>query len=84
MNFKKILLNVSQLPERIVEDSPKMKRGIVWCAKCGKSTKIDSAQCLRTGWPICCSETMSLDSPEERKRISTRKFVKLLSNKTTI
>lgn len=78
MDMKRILRNVSKLPEQIVEDTPKLKRGMIWCTKCGKELKVDSAQCLRTGWPECCDETMTLESPEERKRISTRKFVKML------
>jgi hypothetical protein len=46
--------------------SPRMKRGKVWCRICGSTQKIDSALCLRDGWPECCGETMTMDSPEEQ------------------
>jgi hypothetical protein len=70
MNIGKLLHNVSQLPEKIVDDNPKLKRGFVWCTKCGRKAKVDSAQCLRTAWPECCNQTMTIDSPEERKQSS--------------
>ena len=46
--------------------SPQMERGRVWCRTCGKTKKVDSATCLRIGWPKCCGYTMTLDSPEGR------------------
>lgn len=46
---------------------PKLSRGQVWCLKCGRTEKVDSGACLRSGWPECCGETMTLDSPEERR-----------------
>ncbi len=49
----------------IVAKSPKLQRGIVWCKKCGRSIKVDSAECLRSGWPECHGETMTIDPPEE-------------------
>lgn len=56
------------LHESIVEESPKLKRGKVWCVTCGASKSIDSAAALRRGWPRCCGATMTIDSPEERAR----------------
>lgn len=47
---------------------PSLVRGVVWCTVCGKSLKVNSAHRLRDGWPKCCGQTMTLDSPEERKR----------------
>ncbi len=47
--------------------SPQLARGQVWCLTCGATQKIDSADCLRTGWPKCCGTTMSISSPEEQK-----------------
>ena len=29
---------------------------------------VDSAECMRIGWPKCHGETMTIDSPEERRR----------------
>lgn len=46
---------------------PKLKRGRVWCTECGASVKVDSAACLRGGWPTCCGFTMTIDSPAERE-----------------
>jgi hypothetical protein len=50
---------------KTVESVPRLKRGIVWCRECGASQKVNSAQCLTTGWPTCCGYTMTIDSPEE-------------------
>lgn len=44
----------------------KLERGRVWCVKCGRSQDVDSAVCFQNGWPTCCGETMTIDSPEER------------------
>jgi hypothetical protein len=46
---------------------PKLGREQVWCLKCGRTEKVDSAECFRSGWPKCCGETMTIDNPEERK-----------------
>jgi hypothetical protein len=49
-----------------VESSPQLKRGRVWCHRCGRMQSVDSAACIANGWPKCCGYTMSLDSPAER------------------
>lgn len=54
----------------IVDKIPQLKRGIVWCHNCGRSLKVNSAKCLSSRWPECCGETMSIDSPEERKALT--------------
>lgn len=59
-------LKMARLQEAITEKVPQLRRGIVWCVKCGASQKVDSANALRYGWPKCCGETMTIDSPEER------------------
>ena len=46
---------------------PALKRGIVWCRQCGRAQNVDSAKCLTSGWPKCCSYTMTIDSPAEQK-----------------
>lgn len=53
--------------QQIVDDVPALKRGRVWCHTCGHTEAVDPAQCLRSGWPTHCGQTMSLDSPEERR-----------------
>lgn len=54
------------LLSRIVEDVPQLKRGQVWCVSCGATYKVNATNCLGSGWPMCCGQTMSIDSPEER------------------
>ena len=46
----------------------KLRRGMVWCVKCGRSQRVVSSVCLAIGWPMCCGATMTIDSPEERER----------------
>lgn len=49
--------------QNIVDKNPKLQAGIVYCHKCGHTYKVDSAECLRVGWPSHCGYTMSLDKP---------------------
>lgn len=51
----------------VIEQVPQLKRGIVWCKKCGASGRTNVEYSLRKGWPKCCGETMTIDSPEERE-----------------
>lgn len=53
-----------------MEEIPQLKRGHVWCHKCGRDQKVNSGQCLRHGWPKCCGATMSIQSPLERALIA--------------
>lgn len=53
----------------IVREVPQLRRGRVWCHTCGATMAVDSAACLRGGWPLCCGQTMSIDSPEERAKL---------------
>lgn len=46
---------------------PKIARGLVWCIKCGAMRSVNGGQCMRSGWPLCCGQTMTIDSPQERK-----------------
>lgn len=57
---------VGALHRSIVDDVPQLKRGQVWCPKCGFTRKVDGVNALRNGWPKCCGYTMTIDSPEER------------------
>lgn len=59
-----------RLHQSIVDDVPKLKRGRVWCHTCGRTEAVDSAACLRSGWPKCCHATMSIDSPDERRKLA--------------
>lgn len=53
--------------DSVVEVVPQLKRGLVWCQSCTITKEINPELCLRTGWPKCCGQTMTIDSPEERK-----------------
>lgn len=53
--------------EKIALQIPQFIRGLVWCIVCGRMERVVAAECLRIGWPICCSVTMTIDSPKERK-----------------
>ncbi len=53
--------------EQAVLKSPKLMRGRVWCRHCGRGPiQVNSTECLKSGWPKCCSSTMTIDSPEEQ------------------
>lgn len=59
--------DLARLPEKIARDAPRVARGKVWCLLCGSSRHVDGAECMRSGWPKCCGQTMTIDSPEERR-----------------
>jgi hypothetical protein len=58
---------MSDLYNSLATCHPKIERGQVRCKKCGETLKVDPAFCFRYGWPKHCGETMTLDSPKERK-----------------
>lgn len=53
------------LHDKLATCHPALTRGQVWCLSCGRTERVDSAHCLRHGWPKCCGETMSISSPSE-------------------
>lgn len=53
----------------LADPHPSLTRGQVWCPICGRTSKVDSAECLRSGWPKCCGYTMTIDSPDERAEL---------------
>ena len=59
------LQRLSSIHDRIAADVPQISRGMVWCRTCGRSERVDGADCLRHGWPKCCGYTMTIDSPDE-------------------
>lgn len=61
--------NLRDLHEAMAASHPKLERGMAWCRHCGSSRKVNTADCLRHGWPQCCGETMTIDSPEERAEL---------------
>lgn len=54
--------------ESMAKSHPTIERGRVWCIQCGTTHRVDPARCFQVGWPKCCGQTMTLDSPEERAR----------------
>lgn len=63
------LLDKESFYRSVTRSVPQLDRGIVWCHTCGREEKVNAAACLRSGWPKCCGETMSIDSPGERKAL---------------
>lgn len=63
MNLKAL----TTIHETIAASEPTLRRGLVWCKTCGRTEKVNSAECLRSGWPKCHGATMSLGSPDDRK-----------------
>ncbi|PUB80893.1 MAG: hypothetical protein DBP02_19815 [gamma proteobacterium symbiont of Ctena orbiculata] len=59
------------LHNKLANSHPSLQRGIVWCRQCGRSQRVNSSHALQHGWPKCCGYTMTIDSPEEQKRLST-------------
>jgi hypothetical protein len=57
---------------KVVSQVPQLARGQVWCRTCGFTERVDSGSALSTGWPKCCGRTMTIDSPEEQARITSR------------
>jgi hypothetical protein len=57
------------LLKTIARDIPQLARGQVWCRQCGATKRVASAEAMRNGWPKCCGFTMTIDSPEEQKRL---------------
>jgi hypothetical protein len=58
--------------DRVAAEVPQLKRGRVWCTKCGRSERVNASESLATGWPTCCGYTMTIDSPEERTALADR------------
>ena len=50
----------------LVAGIPQFQRGVVWCKSCGRPQTIDALKCMKSEWPKCHGETMTIDSPEER------------------
>lgn len=55
---------MTSIHQKLAESHPSLRRGQVWCRKCGRSQRTDSAAALRSGWPKCCGYTMTIDHPD--------------------
>jgi len=60
------------LYDELANLTPALQRGLVWCTVCGRRQAVDSAQCFRSGWPLCCGYTMTIDSPQKRAALKRR------------
>ena len=61
------MINEKSLIDDLSKCHPKIARGQVWCKK-GGATKTGALKVwFASGWPTCCGDTMTIDSPEERK-----------------
>jgi hypothetical protein len=54
------------LHDKLADSHPSLRRGQVWCRQCGHTERVDSAECLRSGWPKHCGYTMTIDKPEDK------------------
>ncbi len=52
------------LHDKIANSHPSLKRGQVWCRNCGSTETVNSSEALRSGWPKCCGQTMTIDHPD--------------------
>ena len=66
MDIKEFAGKMAGLHDSLAQSHPKLKRNMVWCRICKRSQKVDSTKALRSGWPKCCGQTMTIDSPEEQ------------------
>lgn len=48
------------LHDTIAQSHSALIQGRVRCETCGSEARVDSAECLRSGWPKCCGYTMTL------------------------
>jgi hypothetical protein len=61
-----------QKMEQELAEIPQIKRGRVWCRTCRRTQKVNGMECLRSGWPMCCGHTMTIDSPAEQAKPRTQ------------
>lgn len=58
----------------ILHGLDRLYRNRVWCVTCGKTRRVDAAVCIAgAGWPMCCGQTMTIDSPEERAALRAQR-----------
>jgi len=65
MKPQEIIHRATGLHDNLARCHPSIARGQVWCRTCGRTQKVDPAECFRNGWPECCGYTMTIDAPEE-------------------
>ncbi len=56
MSVEHIAKRVNDIHEAVAKHLP----NVVHCPHCGTIEAVNAAECLRAGWPKCCSSTMLL------------------------
>ena len=49
--------------KEIANSHPKLQLGKVYCLVCRRVSTVNVEYCFEHGWPECCGETMTIDSP---------------------
>lgn len=57
-----------RLYKKMADSHPKLRSGLVYCERCKCVQKVNADEALRSGWPKCCDETMTMDVHEEKER----------------
>lgn len=60
---------MSNIHKALSTRHPKLFRGKVWCKICGRSQRVSASRCFAYGWPKCCGQTMTIDSPSEQEEL---------------
>lgn len=61
MTLSELAERATSLHGKLAKCHPALERGLVECRECGRVEKVESAHCLRHGWPKCCGATMTID-----------------------
>jgi DNA replicative helicase MCM subunit Mcm2 (Cdc46/Mcm family) len=64
---------MSDIHQKLSQCHPSLQRNQVWCRQCGHTQQNNSAESFAKGWPKHCGQTMTIDSPEEQKRLDAVK-----------
>jgi hypothetical protein len=59
---EQLIARASTIHDTLARCHPALEAGKVYCTTCGRKEQVDSADCLRHGWPKCCGATMRLGS----------------------
>ncbi len=63
-----MLDKISTIHKKLATCHPDLVAGRVKCQTCGRELHVDSAVCLRSGWPKCCGYTMRLESSKQKEK----------------
>ncbi len=66
-------IDMTNMYYKLAQCHEKIARGQVWCVQCGNTEAVEAEHAFKYGWPQCCGETMTIDSPEERQALEASK-----------